>query len=84
MNGTMSMREEDGGNGVKITMQAEKKKKKRKWPFRGQGEWAELQSLVLMLLISKKSFLSAYFLLANFSPLLKDDKECQEWGRQNG
>lgn len=64
----MSMREEDGGNGVKITMQAEKESK---WAFRGQGEWAELQSLVLMLLISKKSFLSAYFFTSKLFTIAK-------------
>lgn len=54
-----------------------------KWAFRGQGEWAESQSLILMFLVSNVTSLSAYFLVANFSPLIKYDGECKEWGRQS-
>ena len=55
----------------------------RKWAFRGQGEWAESQSLILMFLVSSVTPLSAYFLVVNFSPSMKYDGECKEWGRQS-
>lgn len=51
----------------------------RKWA----GEWAESQSLILMFLVTNVTSLSAYFLVANFSPLIKYDGECKEWGRQS-
>lgn len=55
----------------------------RKWAFRRQGEWAESQRLILMFLVSNVTSLSECFLVADFSPLIKYDEECKEWGRQN-